>query len=81
MCLHRRGEYLSLSVPGVSEGLPSLMVGDSVILSDVTMPENAPQYQGYIHEVMKEDVLLKFTQEFHDNYDDQDYNVRFVPGR
>ena len=81
VCLDRYGDRLCLSVPGVSEGQPSVLVGDSVILSDVSMPENAPQYQGYVHEVQKEGVLLGFQQQFHDTYDGQDFNVRFVPSR
>ena len=44
------GEYLSLDVPGLSEGRPSLLIGDSVILSSPVDPDE-PQYEGIVHEV------------------------------
>ena len=52
MTLRRVGEFLALQVPGLAEGRPSLLVGDSVILSVVEMADFAPSYQGYIHEVI-----------------------------
>jgi putative helicase MOV10L1 len=44
-------EFLSLEVPGLSEGRPSVMVGDRVILSDPAMLAMSPKYEGYVHEV------------------------------
>ena len=72
-----------MSVPGVAEGLPSVIVGDCVILSDVTMPDDSPQYQGYVHEVHRESetLLLRFQAAFHESYSREDYNVRFLPNR
>ena len=34
MGLQRQGPYLSLTVPGLAEGRPSLLVGDRAILCD-----------------------------------------------
>lgn len=49
--LRRAGEFLALQVPGLAEGRPSLLIGDSVVLSNSTYSEFSPSYQGYIHEV------------------------------
>ena len=51
MCLRPRGEYLALSVPGLAEGRPSLLVGDKVIVTDPVHTES-PAYEGYVHEVI-----------------------------
>ena len=50
MCLQRVGEFLSLQVPGLAEGRPSVLIGDAVILSSPVDPED-PQYEGIVHEV------------------------------
>ena len=68
-------------MPGVAEGLPSVLAGDSVIASDVTAPHDSPQYQGFIHEVQREGVLLRFNDQFHNSYTGEDYNVQFVLSR
>ena len=34
MCLRRAGPYLNLKVPGLTEGRPSLLVGDRAILCE-----------------------------------------------
>lgn len=51
MILRRVGEFLALKVPGLAEGRPSLLIGDSVILSNTGNSGFAPSYQGFIHEV------------------------------
>ena len=68
-------------MPGLAEGRPSVLVGDSVILSEPSMPENSPEYEGVVHEVLKDRVLLKFHQAFHGSYRGEDYNVRFTFNR
>ena len=50
VCLQRVGEFLSLQVPGLAEGRPSVLIGDAVILSSPVDPEE-PQYEGIVHEV------------------------------
>ena len=50
MCLQRAGEFLSLQVPGLAEGRPSVLIGDAVILSSPVDPEES-QYEGIVHEV------------------------------
>ena len=42
-----RKEFLSLEVPGLAEGRPSVLTGDKII---VTHP-NCNRYEGFVHEV------------------------------
>eukprot|EP00794_Sanderia_malayensis_P005865 gene5865-6558_t len=65
-------EYFLLSVPGLAEGRPSLLVGSTV---------DSPKYEGCIHEVRAEDVLLKFNEAFHKMYRNEDCNVQFFFNR
>ena len=53
VCLRPRGEYLALAVPGLAEGRPSVLVGDKIYLSTPGDEESGPQYEGYVHEVLK----------------------------
>nr|XP_053653522.1 RNA helicase Mov10l1-like [Cherax quadricarinatus] len=70
------GEYLSLTVPGLAEKRPSLMIGDTVIASSPCDSCDV-EYEGYIHEVLHTQVLLKFHPTFHSEYHGEDYSVRF----
>ena len=35
------------------------------------------QYEGFVHQTLKSEVLLKFHPDFHATYSGEDYNVRF----
>ncbi|XP_064093385.1 uncharacterized protein LOC135206091 isoform X2 [Macrobrachium nipponense] len=70
------GEFLSLTVPGLAEKRPSLMIGDSVIASNPA-GIGGPEYEGFIHDVLHTKVLLKFHPIFHEQCQDKDYSVRF----
>ena len=50
MCLRRVGDNLALKVPGLAEGRPSVLVGDSVYLSEPGN-DNSPVWEGIVHEV------------------------------
>ncbi len=76
-CLRPFGEYLALAVPGLAEGRPSVLVGDKIFLSLPGELEDGPQYEGYVHEILREEVLLKFHPDFHSSYTGEDYDVRF----
>ncbi|KAL4226058.1 hypothetical protein ACF0H5_014046 [Mactra antiquata] len=80
VCLRHAGEYLGLSVPGLAEGRPSVLIGDLVILSDPTDPSGLC-FEGYVHEVFREEVLIKFNPDFHRTYTGKDYNVEFTFNR
>ncbi|KAI8503673.1 hypothetical protein Bbelb_186440 [Branchiostoma belcheri] len=75
------GEYLSLTVPGLAEGRPSVLIGDKVVLTAPGAGDCSPSYEGYVHEVLREEVLLKFHQDFHSSYDGEPYNVFFMFNR
>ncbi|KAK7476009.1 hypothetical protein BaRGS_00032716 [Batillaria attramentaria] len=80
VCLKRAGEFLALHVPGLAEGRPSVLIGDAVILSSPSNPDE-PQYEGIVHELHSEEVLLKFNTDFHSRYLGEDYNVEFTFNR
>lgn len=77
--LSPHGEYLSLSVPGLAERRPSLMVGDTVLVASLGASPGAGelQYEGYVHEVLHTQVLLKFHPSFHQLYRGEDYAIQF----
>lgn len=75
------GEFLSLNVPGLAEGRPSLLIGDKILASLTGVSSESPKYEGYIHEVHKDDVLLKFNEEFHNRFAMQKCDVMFYFNR
>ncbi|XP_015917571.2 RNA helicase Mov10l1-like [Parasteatoda tepidariorum] len=80
VCLQRRGEYLCLEVNGLAEGRPSLIVGDKAIL--VPPHQNSKfAFEGCIHEVHLNEVLLKFNDSFHNSYTGESFDVRFELNR
>lgn len=44
-------EFLSLEVPGLAEGRPSVLVGDKIILSSPEVKTHNFEYDGFVHEV------------------------------
>ncbi|XP_059152220.1 RNA helicase Mov10l1-like [Physella acuta] len=77
VALHPAGEFLALTVPGLAEGRPSVLIGDKIILSSPSDPDG-PRYEGYVHELTCTEVHLKFNPEFHSRYNNEDYNVEFT---
>ncbi|XP_072026014.1 RNA helicase Mov10l1-like [Amphiura filiformis] len=77
----RLGEYLSLEVPGLAEGRPSVMVGDKIILSLPNANKYDAKYEGIVHEVLSDVVLLKFNEKFQESYQAEEYNVAFTFSR
>ena len=47
----RQGAHLGLDVPGLREGRPSLLKGDSVVARSPVAGLSTPKFQGFIHEV------------------------------
>ncbi|XP_023946786.2 probable RNA helicase armi [Bicyclus anynana] len=69
-------EFLSLEVPGLAEKRPSLVKGDRVIVTD-TFGTNAPQYEGFVHAVRGNFLLMKFNSYFHESYGGSDVSIEF----
>ncbi|XP_026759313.2 probable RNA helicase armi [Galleria mellonella] len=69
-------EYLSLEIKGLAERRPSLVKGDRVIVKDI-WNDSAPQFEGYIHLVKNDMILMKFHQQFHETYSGSDVSVEF----
>lgn len=78
--LNKCNEYFSLEVKGLSENKPSLLVGHSVIVTDI-WDSNKTKYEGVIHIVRGENILMKFHPRFHDIYTGYDISVKFVCSR
>lgn len=78
--LIRFHEYLSLEVKGLSEKRPSLVVNDRVIVKDI-WDSKAARYEGIIHDIRGNSVLLKFSPAFHANYSGGDVSVEFYFNR
>ncbi|KAF6260076.1 hypothetical protein COO60DRAFT_1700525 [Scenedesmus sp. NREL 46B-D3] len=61
-------------VPGLAEARPSLLRGDALYVSEQgSSSESSRKYQGFVREVLQEEVLLRFSRRFHDQV--------FLPGR
>ncbi|XP_045779175.1 probable RNA helicase armi [Maniola jurtina] len=69
-------EYLGIEMPGLAEKRPSLIKGDRVIVTD-TWASDAPQYEGFIHSVRGNFLLMKFNLHFHETYGGSDVSIEF----
>lgn len=78
--LQPKGEYLSLEVSGLAEGRPSLIAGDKAILVPPYNKSNFA-FEGCIHEVRLNEILMKFSDSFHNSYSGESYDVRFELNR
>ncbi|KAJ3382431.1 Helicase MOV-10, partial [Entophlyctis sp. JEL0112] len=58
------GGYFKLKVPGLAENRPSVLYGDSMV---VKLP-NGLRYEGIVHKVELDGVLLKFNKNFHSEH-------------
>lgn len=77
-----RGEFLSLAVEGVAERRPSLTLGDSIRVRDpFPNGKKTVTYEGCIHRVEQNAVLLMFNQDFHGNHNHRDYQIDFFFSR
>ena len=67
---------LRLRVPGLAEARPSVMRGDKVL---VRGSSNSRQYEGVVHGVELETLVLRFAPMFHgDHVANQKYHTRFT---
>ena len=67
---------LALEVPGLSENRPSVLIGDSILVTATGIGKII--YRGYIHAIEKERILLKFSKNFHFMFSpDSKWDVEF----
>lgn len=71
---------LRLSVPGLAEKRPSIIVGDRILVQKKGSRNPGRWYEGLVHHVRLTEVDLKFDSLFN-GYKGQKYNVRFKVGR
>lgn len=57
-----QGNCYTLFVPGLAEGRPSLMRGDRLFLRN---SKRSTLYEGYIHDVRENDILIKLHENLH----------------
>ena len=80
--LRPENEYLYMDVPGLSEGRPSLLVGDRIIVTEThDITGSSPRHEAYIHKVTANTIFLRFNEGFHSRYDGYAVDVQFVPNR
>lgn len=82
--LHRDRAFLVLEVPGLAEKRPSVLKGDSVLVHRANQADQEvlTKYKGYVHEVQRDQVRLKFYRSFHQRYvDGEKVNVEFTYNR
>lgn len=78
----RENEYLALEIENLSEKRPSLVIGDSVRATNPWSEQNDNRtYEGIIHKVFCNRVLMKFHNTFHSVYNGEDYKLEFLFSR
>ncbi|GLC44474.1 Helicase MOV-10 [Pleodorina starrii] len=58
------GGRLALEVPGLAENRPSVLKGDRLLVTPSDRSAGGREYEGYVHVVQKETVLLGFADSF-----------------
>ncbi|XP_039484922.1 probable RNA helicase armi [Drosophila santomea] len=80
----RDGEFLALQIENLAERRPSLVVGDTVrAINPWADPDSRSNksYEGIIHKVLFNRVLLKFHASFQEKYNGEDYRLEFYFSR
>uniref|UniRef100_A0AAQ5ZF66 RNA helicase n=1 Tax=Amphiprion ocellaris TaxID=80972 RepID=A0AAQ5ZF66_AMPOC len=66
--LRKGGVYLHLEVHGLSEGRPSLNIGDKILLRKLQSDGLVMEYVSYVTEINDQDVSLRVNSEFQRRY-------------
>lgn len=78
---NRAGEFLTFKMhKNVFECRPSIIIGDMIFAQSLLQSESSHeinQFQGFIHRIKKDQLLLKFGDEFHSSYLGEDYKIIF----
>jgi hypothetical protein len=71
------GRSFLISVPGLAEGRPSILIGDSILVKPSDNPK-AKAFEGRAVDVRLNEVVLKFHEKFKKNYiKGQKYHIQF----
>lgn len=75
----RDGEFLSLHIENLAERRPSIILGDAVRATNpfTAIDATDKSFEGIVHKVLYNRVLLKFNAGFHKTYNGEDYRVTF----
>lgn len=79
----REGEYLALHVANIAESRPSLVLGDFVLATNPFLTPNTNPgslivaNRGDIHKVLSDRVLIRFNDNFHSSYNNEDWRLEF----
>ncbi|XP_062857767.1 RNA helicase Mov10l1 [Trichomycterus rosablanca] len=79
--LKKGAGYLHLEIPGLSEGRPSLYIGDKISLKKQCSGGFAVEYISYVTEISEEDVSLRVNTEFFNSYLGEPLDVEFTYNR
>ncbi|CAN0896914.1 Probable RNA helicase SDE3 [Linum grandiflorum] len=80
--MRKRGNFLSLVVPGLAERRPSLVHGDYIFVKPTYSDESVVAHQGFVHRVQADEVYLQFNDNFHLNHLEGNlYDVHFTYNR
>lgn len=78
----KESEYLRVHIEGLSERRPVLLIGDSVRVNNPWGDnDNAPSYEGFIHKVQPDGILIRFSYDFHKKYNGEDVSMSFFFSR
>ncbi|XP_054735620.1 probable RNA helicase armi [Anastrepha obliqua] len=78
----RDGEFLSLTIENLSERRPSLVIGDTVrAINPWCNEDDKRSYDGVIHKVLFNRILLKFNEGFQSKYNGEDFRLEFYYSR
>ena len=69
--------FLRLKVEGVAERRPSIVIGDSIKALERNLSKRHI-FEGIIHKVGKDYILVKFQPEFHQQHYNKEYRIEFV---
>ncbi|KXN81887.1 Putative helicase mov-10-B.1 [Leucoagaricus sp. SymC.cos] len=74
--LNKRKQYYYLTVPGLAEKRPSVLIGDRILVRKTEDPQGH-WYAGHVHIVNRDEVGLAFHQSFRGWTTTQKYHIRF----
>lgn len=76
---YEKNLYLELKVKDVNEKRPSIAIGDCIQASSPNKYNNKKDtiYEGHIHKLLSDAILVKFHSDFQNTHKNLDYNIDF----